>query len=350
MASAISRQREAIVGPGFFSSPSTAPVKAATSKPAWVAVGGDAFIAIAASIIDKGLSGVRLPEITLKKILTKHFENKPTHQVGPTGLVTTQERFQYLVNGVRTAELTHELANTLRQLAAHEVNSSPQTYAIIFAKECGKNCHAINAWPDKVLMAALPRVLECSIDVQVVDTKKEIPVKIESNSSLPRIALLQQQGEVYLPRLRQTEAFKSCTTLANPVNEAVIKDEARASIMQELAVICANYQKESERLSKMIDLSREQLLAMYSNLIDRQIVNDSSKYTGTGYDVQAAFAAVKAAKFGDRPIIMKNSTGLEKDLIHSIACAVSVGQITLEAAFEAVDEQQAETRSFTPSY
>jgi hypothetical protein len=341
----------------FFSGQPAVAANKSLKAPVFVNVGGNAdcgFRSVAAGFVDNFLADLRMSTDLLNKVLTAHFKYFPAHRTTLPGLITPAERMQQLIKDVRMAELLPALAYTFRQLAVTEMCSHPERYRGAFVDRNEGTAPAemrkATTWIDEVSILALAHVLEMPIQVQVVEHAKPLPLNLEYNADAKEPAVvIKLQGNHYIPGVKAADRFNVTATKAPRVNESVIHvDPDLATIYAAIKAadqqMISLFEDTHHRLSTMAlagELSKSDLLAMYVNgMANSDYLRGRIACVGIEHGNQDFFNAVMNTKSGTSKDVLpttKHDDRIVAELIHAIARAVSIGQMSEEAVFAHVD-------------
>ena len=351
----------------FFNSQPDHAVAPATldKKPVFVDVGGNGdcgFRAVAAGIIDHFLMHPRLMNNDfLKKILDLHFGYFPEHRTTMPGLVTAAERMLQLTKQLRMNTLIQTLSYSLRQMAVNELCAHPDVYrgAFIHQNEhtTPEQMRKASTWIDESSIAALANALAMPIEVHVVERVKTLPMRLVYNATAkgaPPVVIQLQSGH-YVPRVTLGERFTSVLSQPVrgllPVMDHVKQDQGMADIFAIIAL-------EDERLLKTFETTYKKLSTMVAahefgknDLLDAYVTGISCSDYLEGRTTcvsieqgsQHFFDTISRAKAG-----FANATNpaddhekaITNELIHALARAVSIGQMSEDHIFGRIEQSQ----------
>ncbi len=348
------------IKPGFFGAPVTQSVVPSNQgkKPVFVDVGGG-FNAIAVGIIDNFLIYPRrMSGPLLKTLLDCHFGYFPEHRTTMPGLVTATERMQYLIKRVGMRELVQSMAYSLRQMAVDELCAHPNLYHSAFV------WHNVQISPEELRkyttqmdansIAALAKMLNMPIEVQVIERLKTLPMRLRYNhltdTGIPPVVIRLLDGH-YTPRVMSSERFISLQSLPirtlKPVVDAMVDDRSLSDIF---AIITADnahklgvFENIHRRLVAMVvagELGKKHLLDVYVkgvapsiNLEAVTVVHGSQDFL-IGVHRGALFASEKITS------VESHDQALVEELVHALARAISIGEMSENAVFSHIDQLQ----------
>ena len=351
------------VNHGFFSSPEPTAVDTYGLKSSFVDVGGNGdcgFRAVAAGLIDHFLRHPRMNTELLNKILASHFSYFPAHRTTLPGLVTAAERMQQLIKDVRMGELVQAAAYTLRQIAVTEMSTHPELYRGAFVERnegtTPLDMRMATTWIDESSIAALANALSISIEVQVVERGKTLPMRLRYNdlgAGTPPVVMQLQNGH-YTPRVSLVERFTSvnsyCGRTLQPVN-TIADDpdlpEIYAAIAREDKRLVVAFDNAYDRLAVMVaagELNKDDLLAMYvkgmvaSDYLSGRIAHVCIEH-GNQHFFDAIIRAQRGVQQESRPA-GDNDRFIVDELVHALARAITIGQMSADNIFLPIDEKQ----------
>jgi hypothetical protein len=351
------------VNHGFFSSQEPTAVDTYEIKPAFIDVGGNGdcgFRAVAAGLIDNFLQHPRMNADLLNKVLACYFSYFPAHRTTLPGLVTAAERMQQLIKDVRMGDLISAAAYTLRQIAVTEMCTHPERYRGAFVERnegtTPEDMRKSTTWIDESSIAALANALAISIEVQVVERGKTLPMRLRYNdlgAGTPPVVMQLKNGH-YTPRVSLVERFTSvnsqCVRKVQPVNTVTADPELPeiyATIAREDERLVVAFENAYDRLALMVaagELSKDDLLAMYvKGMADSDYLSGRITHVCIEHGNQHFFDAIIRAQRGspqDSSPTSGNDKVIVDELIHALARAFTIGQMSADHVFASIDEKQ----------
>ncbi|MFA5960926.1 MAG: OTU domain-containing protein [Tatlockia sp.] len=338
--------------PGFFNERKTAHSdRHASNSRVFIDVGGNGdcgFRAIAVSMMDNVFTNPRVNQELAKTLLALH-----THYYGFKSAGRLLTAVEQLKERTKTpasrAQFIHELSYALRQVAVDELCAHPATYRSAFVTEHEGTSPATmrlaTTWIDESAIAALAKVMNVSVSVQVIEKGKELPLILHYNTTIKTPSgspvAIQLQGNHYCAAVnKQNKAFFSPlrtikTELPTPQLDVAKNDPESAAIFAEVErvdkALLEEFTQTKKRLHAMVsagELSKDQLISIYIKGMNR-----SDYLQGRiQYGHQAFFAAIEKARAGHNEEALafpkENHDELViQELCHALARAVSIGQM-----------------------
>jgi hypothetical protein len=195
--------------------------------------------------------------------------------------------------------------------------------------------------------AALAKALACPIDVRLVEPEKELALQLRYNDNyLQASIVLQQQGNIYLPRLQNAELFTKNIQKNHAIN-LLAPETCKSSTnnfynqaIQQIKNILNSYHNTFNNLDIMTkagDIDHKQLLDIYLGSINT--TGKKPKYAGMEHGNEHFFIEISAIQESIKPVVIpKYDT--DQSLIHAVALAVSIGNINLTEAFESLENKK----------
>lgn len=326
-----------------------------------VDVGGheDCLRSIAAGVIDSFLTHPRANAELLSKLLSEHYQYFPKQRPAGRSGTTPAEHVHSWLKTVRLAEGVQTLAYTLRKLAVKELCSDPSKYRAAFMDGNQEtNSPQTLAQPgtslNAVAIAALAQRLQIPVEVNAVAPGKELPLKLRYQHSLPMQAkvVIQLQEGHNTPMLMHPERFSAvksqpvavATPLVNANEKYPALTEVQSLIRKEDERMVTTYKNTIHRLRAMLaanELTQKSLLGAYvKSLHPNDHIGGRVPPVGLEHGNQAFFNAITTVNASSD---FSSNTGFDQqvtqELIHALARAVSVGQLSLESLYASVESE-----------
>jgi hypothetical protein len=326
----------------------------------FVDVGGTGdcgFRAIVATLIDAVLTKSHINADALSKLLTHFFNYFPQYRSSRPGLVTPVERMMQLVNDVPMGELIQMLAFTLRQLTVTELCKHPERYRGAFVEEHEGTSPAemrkASTWIDESSIAAAAEVLGMQIKTVVVERGKTLPMTLLYNESAKGApAVIQLQHGHYIPAVTAKDRFTAIATQPAKVVEEVASGENDPSLSEIHAAIAAEdkrlvtvFEEAYHRLATMVkagEITKDTLLTMYvKGMSASDYLAGRVRYVGLEHGNDVFFNAILNAQQGGklRDVLPheKHDEQITAELVHALARAIAIGQMSADKVFEPID-------------
>ncbi len=314
----------------------------------WVSMGlhqEGLYSAVAVSLIDKVLSSQKLPEEVLKRIYAAHVARFPTHQSRVGGLFTIQERFAAMAREVKPLELTKALADTIQALSQEAFEKHARDFAIAYANLSAPNSTTVFQYD--IPMAAIAKALGIALTIQSTSEGSELVLRHTFQSNSKACITLRQTDHEFLAKVSNKVNLISAPShlrevipMGNQVPQTFEVDATlQQEMVEELDKIIARYQEVSRNLVVMVnagDLTREQLVQLYLQVIDIEVQQGSHPYVGTDCGSQLRMSALP---MGSQATLNQLSDPFQAKLVDAIASAVSLNEVTLDTLFDMYDKK-----------
>ena len=349
------------VNHGFFSNPGSTTADRLHKKPVFVDVGGNGdcgFRAVAACLIDGFLQRPRAYGELFSKVLASHFNYFPAHRTTLPGLVTPIDRVQQIIKQVRMGDLLQYLAYTLRQIAVTEMCAHPELYRGAFVERnegtAPETMRKPTSWIDESSIAALAKGLGFPIEVQVAERGKILPMRLRYNDvgvGKPKVVMKLQDGH-YTPRVSSVERFNTVRSQPvrelHPVTNSLTPDPSLVDIHAAIAAaderLVLAFEQAYDRLAVMVavgELNKDDLLAMYvKNMTNSDYLAGRVACINAEHGTQHFFDAIIRVQRGLQKGALPaddNDQYIIDELIHALARAISIGQMSAENVFSQID-------------
>ena len=355
---------------GFFENYSEGKVDKDLRKPTYVNVGGMGdcgFRSVAAGIIDNFLAHPHLNPELLAKVLARHFTYFPSHRIAIPGLVTPGERMHYMIQQIRMGELVQSLAYTLRQIAVDALCANPELYPGAFVGEAQQEkvspeyMRRPATYIDESSIAALAETLKMPIKVRMVEAGKELPLSFcYSQESMnpatnPEVGI-RLKNQHYVPLVYAPDRFTQVA--ARPAQMLKPSTVADSKVCDpDLAAILVRVEEENKRLVSDFESTKNLLNAMVNageltknDLLDLYIKKRTQSDYLKGrmhaagkehYGTQRIFEVISRATTPEvvAPFLGGHDKLVTDELVHAIARAISIGDMTAEEVFTNLDEK-----------
>lgn len=319
------------------------------------------FRAVAAALIDSVLANPQAHRALVARLLRRHHEYFPAPQPA-SPLLRAEER---LITQTRTlpalARLVRDMAYTLRQVAVDELCANPEYYREAFVGQHDKHLPALMRQSTTRLgdyaMAAMANGLHIPIAVREVSIGKDLP-RLQYYGSVNReddafadMLCLQLQQNCYLASVRCPARFKPVGELrlavCQPNPHKISSDPELSDIQNRISRederLIKSFNQHVRRLSIMMaagELVREQLLSTYIKSVGH---DGQSRHAGVAQGTQSFFEDVfqhaKPVSFHLlTPERISHDAQLNKELIHALARAISIGQLDDGLVYEQINE------------
>ena len=351
----------------FFNNPSNHSVAPLSldKKTIFVDVGGNGdcgFRAVAAGIIDNFLMHPRMMNAEfLKKLLDLHFKLFPEQQTTMPGLVTYAERMQQLIKQTRMGVLIQTLSYSLRQVAVHEMCTHPELYRGAFVQQneqtTPEEMRKPTTWIDESSIAALAKALDMPIEVHVVEQVKTLAMRLiynETAKGAPPIVIQLQSGH-YVPHVTMSERFTNMQSQPVRALQPVIDDTINDRSLSEIHAIIAlederllrAFENMCAKLSTMVaagEIRKEHLLDVYvKGIANSDYLDGRGACVSKEQGNQHFFQTIARAKTGLSNAINPaddHDKAITKELVHALARAVSIGQMSEDHVFGHIEHLQ----------
>ncbi len=348
----------------FFTADKRAPKSEQSSSLQLVDVGGNGdcgFRAVTAGLLDYVRFNSRVNDNVLKKLLRYYFRYYPQHQPEQAYL-TAKERVEILMRNVPLPELINTMAYALRQMAVDTMVAHPGMYRGAFVHEheetSPSDMRKPLTWIDENALAALANEMDMTISVSVVGQQRELPLRLEYNRTenpsvgKPEIAI-QLNKEHYMPKVHHPELFNPITQRQarqmNPANVAIADpdmDTILKNIKQHDQQMLDSYHATKKSIQSAVDageLSKDELMGLYiSGMSHSDYLQGRVKQIGLEHGTQDFFQTLEtyqnASSAEKQPA--DHNDRIVKELIHALARAVSIGQISEDKLFISVEEHR----------
>lgn len=358
--------------PSFFSARNhiASPVKGARSAE-FIDVGGNRdslFRSVAAAVIDNFLTRPRKQNNEfLSKLLSAYYLYFPQYRSSMPGLVTTADRMQQLINRMPMGELVQTIAYVLRQIAVTELCSKPLLYRSAFI-EMHENNSSVEAMReqgtriDESVLAALSYTLSMPIEVQVVERLKTLPLRRHYNlidDTQVQPVIIKRAGiHFYEPQITSTERFLSVGTQLSrsiqPVKNLEVNDPSLSELLVKIAEedkrLVKSFEDRYRQLSLMVEaqeLDLEKLLAIYvKGMSQSEDLLGRVACVSAEHGNQAFFDTILRAQHGESHAVNTTKThdkAIVNELIHAIARALTIGQMSEDKVFAEIEATQSVT-------
>ena len=335
-------------------------------KAKFMDVGGNGdcgFRSVAAGLIDNFLTHPRKRNSELlSKLVSNYYHYFPQYRRNMPGLVTPADRMEQLINRMPMAELIQTMAYTLRQMTVTELCANPERYRGAFVDQnentSPEEMRKPGTWIDESSIAALASVLSISIEVQVVDRLKTIPLRMNYNETglkdvLPVVMKL--EGNHYVPKITAIERFqtngvasvRTVTPAVKVIENDPIMPEILAKITAEDERLVKSFEDRYHQLNVMVEaqeLNLDKLLSIYvKGMNSSDYLSGRVACVTAEHGHQAFFDAIHRAERGlpaDNGAIKSHENAIVDELIHAIARAISIGQMSEGKVFAEIEAQQ----------
>lgn len=312
------------------------------------------FRSVAAGLIDNFHNASKSNNASLKKLITYYYQYYPDYKPNQ-GLLTPKDHMSFLMNNLHMPELIDSLAFVLRQIAVDEMVAKPECYRSAFvAKHEGTSPARMrekSTWIDEAAIAALAHALSVRIHVSVTSRNHELPLKLRYKpetevANTPDIAL-HLKDDHYQPEIMNVALFRGALERkARPIQSVQVKsnDPSLQDIMQRIKAVDQQMLAEFEHTKTMLsaaltanEITMEQLLTRYIESIGTSdYLRGRVKYIGMEHGNQHFFEQIISDHKSDG-LAHKTFSHRElvsQELIHALARAVSIGQLSEEALFQ----------------
>lgn len=358
---------------GFFENFSESKADKGLKKPTYVNVGGTGdcgFRAVAAGLIDNFLTHPHLNPELLAKVLAKHFTYFPAHRIAIPGLVTPGERMHFMIQQIRMGELVQSLAYTLRQIAVDALCANPELYPGAFVDEARQDkvspeyMRRPTTYIDESSIAALANALKMPIKVRVVEVGKELPLSFCYNQESTNPATNPEVGirlksQHYVPLVYAADRFTPVAARpAQMLKPSTLADNTVRD--PDLPAILMRIDEENKRLVSDFEAAKNLLNTMVSageltknNLLDIYIKQRPQSDYLKGrmyaagkehYGTQRIFEAISRATTPEvvEPFLGGHDKLVTDELVHAIARAISIGDMTADDVFTVLDTKDSD--------
>lgn len=333
-----------------------------------VDVGGQGdcgFRAVAAGLLDHVLGSDRSHDAVLKNVMERYFQYYP--QFKPEGrYLTAKDRLESLSRNVHMPELITTLAYVLRQMAVDTLVENPSMYRGAFVHENEKTSpeemRKPTTWIDETALAALANVLDIRISVSVVAPMRELPLHLNYNASetlkteKPVVSVVLKDKH-YVPKVKNPARFQALTQRKARAIEPVEVQHLEPSmedilkrIQHEDQQMLNHFILTKKRIQSAVEageLSRDELFDYYiAGMESSDYLQGRVKQIGLDLGSQAFFNELMArngqfSALHTQPAQMAtHEDRITQELIHALARAVSIGQMSEESLFTSVEEHR----------
>lgn len=353
---------------GFFTSePTSLAPKQSDQKATFIDVGGNGdcgFRAVAAGIIDNFSKHSRkmMQKGLLEKLLSAYYKYFPHHYSNMPGLNTYADKMDRLIKHISRGELIQTMAYALRQMAVTEMCANPEQYRGAFVDQnentSPEEMRKPATWIDETSIAALSNALSMPIEVQVVERLKTLPMRrhynyTESTKDVPPV-VMKLEGNHYMPKITPTALFVSARTQgvraiqpANLPDSDPTMPEILAKIAVEDERLIKSFEDRYRQLDGMVkaqELNLEKLLAIYIKGMDNSdYLAGRVACVTVEHGNQDFFDAIYRTQHRlpiDQNQMRSQDKAIVNELIHAIARAITIGQMSEEKVFAEVEATQ----------
>ncbi|BCA97123.1 hypothetical protein TUM19329_34840 [Legionella antarctica] len=345
---------------GFFTrTPANQNSTQVTPELSFINVGGEAFHALAVSLIDSLRNAPRVDDTTLKVLLDRFFDYYPKFKAQLPDL-TPAERMGMLINGPRKSEKVECMAFVLRQLAVDEIYAHPLNYREAFDGLNAMTSKGYLRKPTTLLshcvFGALAQSLGITITLSFTEHGKEIRKRDVFTDGSVRASqldlVLQVQGEHYFPGVENKVDFAYVGQLAiSPPEPVVDGNESTGTIAPMVTLIDAD----NKRMVQSFLQWRENFLTMLKGkeLTTAKMIDFYIEFLpamrGVIDDTNAFFSKLTHA--AETPVTIESFSGPNKQinelLATSLAGWISTNKIEVDQLFERIEAQS--SQSSTPA-
>lgn len=309
----------------------------------FIDVGGEPFNALAVAFIDNLKRGVRLSDVSLKKILDRLFTYFPDYKINQAYL-TPVERMRLLVNSPRKSEMVDCMAYVLRQLTVDTLLAKPSSYPEAFyglSAELPKDYlrHQDTSLPSSAL-AALAEALNIHLILSFKEVGKELRMRQAFSSSgavdTPYFeVVLQVQGSTYFPRVTNKADFAYIGQLAIKAPKPIVPacEESMAEVLElittENDAVWRNYQEYRKILVNMVadnELTKDDLIGLYAKFLPK--ASNVQRFTYIEQQHKKAIVGESSLENFDQNTISR--------LVDSLARELALGHIA-DSFFEHIE-------------
>jgi hypothetical protein len=337
-------------------------VRAINSNPKLVCVdlggaGDCGFRAAAAAMIDNILLvKSRANQALAKRLLDFHATYFEQQQISIRLITPVDHLAKLLESPYARAKFLGELAFALRQETVNELCAHPEFYRGAFVDEnegtSPTNMRLQSTWIDESAIAALSKITQVPIEVQVVEPNKELQMRLNYNAEIQQPAspiVMQLQGKHYVAQVNRPEYFETINRqkieLSKPKSISQVNDPELEDILARIAMddqrLLEEYEKNVKWLTEMVKdekMIKENLIDIYiKGMQNSDYLQGRIKYVGIEHGSQQFFEEIQAAQQGIKPIGLPEECHDDLvilELVHAIARAVSIGQVAPELVYE----------------
>jgi len=348
--------------PGFFQHAAIDDFEETELSPCinWVDVGGNAFRAIAISLLDESNQFLSFPNIKMDVFgltLERHFGYFPAHRFAANGSTIPRQWFKRLAESDQKLEFAITFPYTLGRVAFDAICADPLHYPEIFLQGTPSSLNdlvlqRIEA-PDINFIRALAKLLQLPIEIRKVERGKEIPALEQyifdgKDESIRFAAVLQMQADHYfIPKLISKnwhDAFLSSLPKPAPfINDPINVDnlaEIRAKLVQKIEGLLQRCDQTYQRLMKMVvsgELSINTMMTLFIHIPVVDKFKDELCFVGAEYGTQRYFDKLIAFHYGQRNVVFPSGCYDEhvaSELAFATARAICCGKISWDTVYD----------------
>ena len=269
---------------------------------------------------------------------------------------------EQLIKSVRVGELLQSMAYTLRQISVTEMCAHPEFYRGAFVDRnegtTPEDMRKPTTWIDESSIAALAKAMAVSIEVQVVERVKSLPMRLRYNETSTDVApavVMQLKNGHYIPRVSSNCFSAVNTRLArtlSPVTNGSPQDPSLTEIYSAIALedkrLNETFESTHRRLATMVsagELSKDDLLSCYiKGMASSDYLSGRVAHVSVEHGNQYFFDAINRVQQTTHKGSLRRGDydqQITDELIHALARAMTIGQMSSESVFAQIDEAQA---------